>query len=131
MPDIWMRRHFDLTEVPVDGQLFLELHHDEDAEIFLNGKQVKTVAGYVTRYLNLPLDATAVTALRQGRNTIAVHCHNATGGQYIDLGLVVCRTNGRSRDVDAAMKAPRVSARSSDASENRGKQAAGFRGQNH
>ena len=86
-PDIWIRRTFDVPDVPAGGRLFLELHHDEDAEIYINGKQVKTVEGFVTRYLNLPLDAGAVKALRQGRNTIAVHCRNTTGGQYIDVGV--------------------------------------------
>jgi hypothetical protein len=103
-PDIWIRRTFDFSglglglgtpsggtasgDAAADGKLFLELHHDEDAEIYLNGTPIKTVEGFVTRYMNLPLDAAAVKALRQGRNTIAVHCHNTTGGQYIDVGLV-------------------------------------------
>jgi hypothetical protein len=86
-PDIWLRRSFELSEAPAGGKLFLELHHDEDAEIYINGTQIKTVEGFVTRYLNLPLDAGALKALRRGRNTIAVHCRNTTGGQYIDLGL--------------------------------------------
>ena len=46
-------------------RLFLELHHDEDAEIYINGKQVKSVEGFVTRYLQLPLDAAAVKTLRR------------------------------------------------------------------
>jgi hypothetical protein len=86
-PDIWLRKSFDLAAVPAGGKLFLELHHDEDAEIYINGKQVKSVEGFVTRYLQLPLDAAAVKTLRQGRNTIAVHCRNTTGGQYIDVGV--------------------------------------------
>jgi hypothetical protein len=92
-PDIWIRRSFEISEADYasmshgGGRMFLELHHDEDAEIYLNGTRIKTVEGFVTRYMNLPLDAAALKALRQGKNTIAVHCRNTSGGQYIDVGL--------------------------------------------
>jgi hypothetical protein len=91
-PDIWIRRDFEFAGDPAGGKLFLELHHDEDAEIYLNGAQIKTVEGFVTRYLNLPLDAAATKALRPGKNTIAVHCRNTTGGQYIDVGVNYVRS---------------------------------------
>ena len=87
-PDIWIRRSFELPKAPAGGRLFLDLHHDEDAEIYLNGTPIKAVEGFVTRYMNLPLDAAAVKPLCQGRNTIAVHCRNTKGGQYIDVGLM-------------------------------------------
>jgi hypothetical protein len=117
--DIWLRKSFEVSEIPAGGKLFLELHHDEDAEIYINGKQVKSLEGFVTRYLQLPLDAAAVRALRQGRNTIAVHCHNTAGGQYVDVGLLMYRPSGSIGGMDAGAETPPASARQGkDASEN-------------
>jgi hypothetical protein len=85
--DIWIRRDFDLKNVP-KGELFLRLHHDEDAEIYINGVLAAKVAGYVTTYGLEPVAEPARKALKAGKNTIAIHCHQTTGGQYIDGGLV-------------------------------------------
>jgi hypothetical protein len=82
-PDIWLRRTFELTE-PLPDRAALRLHHDEDAQVFLNGKQILTLSGYTTEYEIAEIDA---AALRAGRNVIAIHCHQTMGGQYIDAGL--------------------------------------------
>ncbi|GAB4127186.1 MAG: glycoside hydrolase family 2 TIM barrel-domain containing protein [Thermogutta sp.] len=85
--DIWLRRTFDLSTPPKEGEVQLIIHHDEDAEVFLNGRKVATLSGYTTSYQVVPLDAAG--SLKPGRNVVAVHCHQSSGGQYIDLGLVV------------------------------------------
>ncbi len=84
--DIWLRRDFEL-DARGEGELALVVHHDENCEIHLNGAQVPLkLTGYTTGYelVNLP----AGFALENGRNSIAVHCHQTTGGQYIDVGVV-------------------------------------------
>ena len=85
--DIWLRRTFDLKEIPKSDVLF-RLHHDEDAEIYVNGVLALKVGGYSTNYGEYPLTNLGQKALRIGANTIAVHCHQTTGGQYIDVGII-------------------------------------------
>lgn len=85
--DIWLRRTFTLDSLPAAGDLCLNIHHDEDAEVYLNGRPIKSFTKYTTAYVNVPLDPAATGALKRGENTIAIHCRQTRGGQYIDAGL--------------------------------------------
>ncbi len=86
-PDIWLRRVCDAAR-PTGGELRLRLHHDEDAEIYLNGVLAAQVTGYTTEYEDVTMSAEASAALRPANNVLAVHCHQTTGGQYVDVGVV-------------------------------------------
>ncbi len=88
-PDIWLRRTVTLDSVPRDGALGLIIHHDEDAEVYINGTLIRSFKRYVGGYMAVPLGEDARKAFRAGENTVAVHCHQTDGGQYIDLGLVL------------------------------------------
>jgi hypothetical protein len=85
-PDIWVRRTFTLDAAPTDP-IALNIHHDEDAVVYLNGVEVARLTGYTTSYMLIPLPEKARAALRAGENTLAIHCHQEGGGQYIDAGL--------------------------------------------
>jgi hypothetical protein len=87
MPDIWLRRSFDLQNKNLVDPCLL-IHHDEDAEVYLNGRLVAQLIGYTTDYVQVPLDNAAKAALKAGANCLAVHCQQTVGGQYIDAGLV-------------------------------------------
>ncbi|MBN1845265.1 MAG: hypothetical protein JW810_06245 [Sedimentisphaerales bacterium] len=86
--DIWIRRTFNLGPIQKDDDIQLSIHHDEDAEVYINGQRVAELGDYTTDYINVPLDAQARGALRAGANVMAVHCRQSRGGQYIDVGLV-------------------------------------------
>ena len=85
-PDIWLRRTIELPGGRLDG-LSLEIHHDEDTEVFLNGVPAFQARGYITDYISAPLDEKTLAALKPGKNTIAIHTKQTGGGQYIDAGL--------------------------------------------
>ena len=82
--DIWIRRSFHL-QAPLPRSVGLRIHHDEDARVYVNGKQVAELDGWTTAY---DLEEIPASVLREGRNVIAIHCHQNDGGQYIDSGLV-------------------------------------------
>jgi glycosyl hydrolase family 2 len=92
-PDIWLRR---AVEIPADktSSLGIAIHYDEDSEIYLNGILIGKTVGYTTDYTTISIDddvlkrALSAAATKDGKHTLAVHCHQTGGGQYIDVGLV-------------------------------------------
>lgn len=90
--DIWLRRTFDLpASAAGEGMLNdpnLTVHHDEDAEIYINGVLAASLPGYTVGYGAFPMNDEAQAALRPGKNVLAVHCKQTGGGQYIDVGIV-------------------------------------------
>lgn len=85
--DIWLRRQFALGEENLLG-VKLEVHHDEDAEIYLNGVLASKLPNFIDHYDQFDILPQALATLKPGTNTLAVHCHQTVGGQYIDVGLI-------------------------------------------
>ncbi|MBC7287043.1 MAG: hypothetical protein H5T86_03165 [Armatimonadetes bacterium] len=84
-PEIWLRKVVVLDAPPTEG--LLRIYHDEDAEVYVNGKQVFTGAGFLTSHRQVELTPEQLSAFQPGRNIVAIHCRQTGGGQLIDLGL--------------------------------------------
>lgn len=88
--DIWLRRSVflgPLTAQQISNLVFLT-YHDEDVQVYINGVLAGSASGYTTSYVVLPMTPAGQAAIiPNGGNVIAVHCHQTTGGQFIDVGI--------------------------------------------
>ena len=106
--DIWVRRVFDLKEDLANKSIYLHYSHDDDFELYINGiKVIET--GYSWKYNVLEeLSPEIKATLKKGKNIIAVHGHNRTGGAYVDFGLYEKEPNKESFVTTAIQKSASV-----------------------
>ena len=90
-PEIWLRTAFEVQPADLEAPMVLRLFHDEDVEIFVNGKSLLNRDGYGTSYEDLSLTREQARLFQRGRNTIAVHCRQTQGGQGVDIGLTLLK----------------------------------------
>lgn len=86
--DIWLRREFTVEKPADTAVLVWRVHHDEDAELYLNGIETARLPRWTQGYTTVKLPPEAARLLKPGRNVIAIHCRQVSGGQYIDAGLL-------------------------------------------
>jgi len=87
-PDIWIRREFTMPE-GAHPNLQLSMFHDEDVEVYINGVLACQETGYNVAYDPFEIRPEALALLKPGAKiVIAAHCHQTTGGQGIDIGLI-------------------------------------------
>jgi hypothetical protein len=87
-PAIWLRRTVEVGPLP-EGELRLMLHHDEDAEVHIDGVLAVRAGGYSTDYQPVRMRPEALEVLaRPGPHGGGVSCRQTGGGQYIDVGVV-------------------------------------------
>ncbi len=88
--DIWLRKkivHYGPVEFETAE---LTIRHDDDAEVYVNGKLIFAEAGYNLRPTAHDVTAKLKAAMKSGVNLVAVHAQQKKPtGQYIDLGLAL------------------------------------------
>jgi len=85
-PDIWIWREIELPQAAMKNP-HLKIHHDEDAEVYINGQLAFKLSGYTSSYDYIEIPAATLALLKPGKNVVAIHCHQTGGGQYIDMGI--------------------------------------------
>jgi hypothetical protein len=86
---IWLRR---TIEIPAGVTItHLSIHHDEDAELFLDGKPFAAFKGYTGGYTRKRLTPAMLAMLTPGKHVLAMHVRQSRGGQYADVGFVAQR----------------------------------------
>ena len=85
--DIWVRRSFNLNQDLTNDIIYLRYSHDDVFELYLNGEKLVATDYSWNDDVTIELSASAKARLRKGTNIIAAHCHNTTGGAYVDFGL--------------------------------------------
>ena len=85
--DLFVRRTVDIKAADLQEDLYLVYSHDDVFEIFINGTKVATTGETWREGVKLHLDGELKGLLKPGKNVIAAHCHNTTGGAYTDFGV--------------------------------------------
>ena len=85
--DLYVRRTINIDAKDLNSDLALIYSHDDVFELYINGKKVANTGEIWREGIVLKLDDKLKKLLKPGKNIIASHCHNTTGGAYTDFGL--------------------------------------------
>jgi len=86
--DIYFRKTFDYAGGDIKKGA-LVIFYDDDTEVYVNGQKIFSGEKFITSYQLFSVVAVLLKNKKKGSNTIAVHTHQSSGGQYVDLALLV------------------------------------------
>ena len=106
--DIWVRRSFDWPEGTDKEDLFLLYSHDDNIELYINGKQVAVTGNGLDYDLLKEIPQEVANTLKPTGNILAAHCRNNGGGAYVDMGIMKKVKRGDTFDNKAVQTATTV-----------------------
>lgn len=83
--EIWVRRQFDLPALTKGKKLYLVYSHDDDFELYLNGREIVNTGNRARSNVIMELDPALLH--QDSVNTIAAHCRDRGGLAYVDFGI--------------------------------------------
>ncbi|MBI9071124.1 MAG: DUF4965 domain-containing protein [Melioribacteraceae bacterium] len=88
-PHVWLRREFTIDKPLSDAPLYLVYSHDDDLDLYLNGKKIIATGNTCFKNVLLPLDGDLRDLINEnGKNVIAAHCFNRVGEAFVDFGIL-------------------------------------------
>ncbi len=86
--DLWVRRSFDFEDDNYQKKdLYLVYSHDDVFELYINGRMIVNTGLSWNNHVYHKLDTETVRSLKKEGNVIAAHCHNTSGGGFVDFGI--------------------------------------------
>lgn len=95
--DMYVRRTVNLTAEDIAKDLYVIYSHDDVFELYVNGHCVVSTGETWLQGETAHITDAMKSYLKEGENVIAAHCHNTTGGAYLDYGLYV---NSKTENAD-------------------------------
>jgi len=84
--NIWIRRIFELNDINIP-QLFLQLNHNRNVEVYLNGEQIYNCTCRNRKFESFPVDEIIKNKLKIGKNVLAIHSYTTANTILLDAGL--------------------------------------------
>ena len=106
--DIWVRRTFDWPSDEQKDALYLQYSHDDNVEVYLNGKQIAVAGNGLDYDLLKEIPEAVAESLKPTGNVLAAHCRNNGGGAYVDMGIMRKVKRGDTFDEKAIQKSMNV-----------------------
>ncbi|MDR2120699.1 MAG: DUF4965 domain-containing protein [Tannerella sp.] len=91
--EIFVRREITLDEIDDGWKILLIYSHDDDFTLYINGRETVNTGYRWNKDVLIILEGEARQSLRVGRNVIAAHGKNMTGGALVDFGLYAEKTS--------------------------------------
>jgi beta-galactosidase len=86
-PDIWLRKEFEIPDGKLPRHPVLDIFYDDIAQVYINGVQVDN-SQFDPKQIAFSAHDIYPKLFKVGKNLIAIHCHQLTGGQGIDAGII-------------------------------------------
>ncbi len=85
--DVYIRRNVKIDNLDKTGKVRLVYSHDDVFELYINGEKIVETGETWLDDQVVDLTTEQAAHLHEGNNVIAAHCHNTSGGAFVDFGL--------------------------------------------